>query len=653
MSRNIRSGQLLTPFGIGQIVNFPNEESLMICGLDKWDQRIYDKVQQAGQDSIDLAEFTITEPRLQKLLNVDHFKKPFPFRKKGNVNKELSIPAVRFPGWHYCSHCEIMRFINLLQTDIPACTSVTKGKNCRGKMIPVRFVAACHHGHIQDVPFREWVHNGPVISETSDHILKFRTGMGSGDLGSIIISCSCGTSKSLAGLLNVRKDGDIVFDSALARIGLDGKEENEFSRDQPNNSNSSGQYCKGYRPWLGQEGINNAVICNAHLQVLIRGGSNIHYSHTSSAIYLPESDSHTHPIAGKVIERVGIKQLRLFFELDNTGDILGSILRSYPEVSDYQISEGELLTQIIDVLKKDDTPSDDAIYDDLELRWQEYCYINKGRDSEFAEFKAIRKTFENYIYKDFLEDNFECVVLIEKLKETRVFKGFSRIIATARNEDDLKNELSNCEVTWLPAYEVFGEGIFLKFKDHKIDSWLKNQSNSSINQISKYRSAMSLRNSDKQNRDINPAFIMMHTFAHLLIKRLCFGCGYGSSSLRERIYFSTEEEKRMNGILIYTASGDSEGSMGGLVRQGKENFLGRIISEAVEEGKWCSADPVCSDIGQKEGQGPDNVNGSACHNCCILPETSCEEFNVLLDRYTISGSVSDPSKGFFSYNEEC
>lgn len=652
MSRNIRSGQLLTPFGIGQIVNFPNEESLMICGLDKWDQRIYDRIQQAGQDSIDLAEFTITEPRLQKLLNVDHFKKPFPFRKKGNVNKELSIPAVRFPGWHYCSHCDIMRFINLLQSDIPACASITKGKNCSGKMIPVRFVAACQHGHIQDVPFREWVHNGPVTSDTSDHILKFRTGMGSGDLGSIIISCSCGTSKSLAGLLNVRKDGDIVFDSALARIGLDGKEENEFSRDQPNNSNSSGQYCKGYRPWLGQEGINNAVVCNAHLQVLIRGGSNIHYSHTSSAIYLPETDSHTHPIAGKVIERVGIKQLRLFFELDNTGDILRSILRSYPEVSDYQISEEELLTQIIDVLKKEDTPTEDLIYDDLALRWQEYCYINKGRDSEFAEFKAIRKTFENYIYKDFLEDNFECVVLIEKLKETRVFKGFSRIIATARNEDDLKNELSNCEVTWLPAYEVFGEGIFLKFRDHKIDSWLKNQSNSSINQVSKYRSAMSLRNSDKQNRDINPAFIMMHTFAHLLIKRLCFGCGYGSSSLRERIYFSTEEEKRMNGILIYTASGDSEGSMGGLVRQGKENFLGRIIYEAVEEGKWCSADPVCSDIGQKEGQGPDNVNGSACHNCCILPETSCEEFNVLLDRYTISGSISDPSKGFFSYNEE-
>ena len=89
----------------------------------------------------------------------------------------------------------------------------------------------------------------------------------------------------------------------------------------------------------------------------------------------------------------------------------------------------------------------------------------------------------------------------------------------------------------------------------------------------------------------------MHTFAHLLIKRLCFNCGYGSS-LRERIYFNSNSENRMNGILIYTSSGDSEGSLGGLVRQSKEKFLGKLIKDSIEDAKWCSADPVCSDIGQ-------------------------------------------------------
>jgi hypothetical protein len=139
----------------------------------------------------------------------------------------------------------------------------------------------------------------------------------------------------------------------------------------------------------------------------------------------------------------------------------------------------------------------------------------------------------------------------------------------------------------------------------------------------------------------------MHTFAHLLIKKLCFSCGYGSSSLRERIYFSYDVEKKMNGILIYTSSGDSEGSLGGLVRQGKENYLGKLVKDAIEDTKWCSADPVSSDIGQSSGQGPDNINGSACHNCCIIPETSCEEFNMLLDRAAITGTLNE-NVGFFN-----
>jgi hypothetical protein len=104
----------------------------------------------------------------------------------------------------------------------------------------------------------------------------------------------------------------------------------------------------------------------------------------------------------------------------------------------------------------------------------------------------------------------------------------------------------------------------------------------------------------------------------------------------------------MNGILIYTSSGDYEGSLGALVRQGKEKKnLDRLVKKTLEGAKWCSADPVCSDIGNSSGQGQDNVNSSPCHNCCIVPETSCEEFNMLLDRSTLVGSLEDPNIGFF------
>ena len=36
--------------------------------------------------------------------------------------------------------------------------------------------------------------------------------------------------------------------------------------------------------------------------------------------------------------------------------------------------------------------------------------------------------------------------------------------------------------------------------------------------------------------DLRPEFVLIHTFAHLIINQLSFECGYGSSSIRERIY---------------------------------------------------------------------------------------------------------------------
>ena len=207
--------------------------------------------------------------------------------------------------------------------------------------------------------------------------------------------------------------------------------------------------------------------------------------------------------------------------------------------------------------------------------------------------------------------------------------------------------LSNKPVKWLPANQVHGEGIFLEFDSEKLLKWNRSTNGYFDKLLDRYHTAMLNRNKDDE-KDISPVFIMMHTFAHLLIKRLCFNCGYGSSSLREKIYFSSDKEKQMNGILIYTSSGDSEGSLGGLVRQGKEEHLAKLIKDSIADAEWCSADPVCSDVGQSSGQGPDSVNGSACHNCCLVPETSCEEFNSLLDRATIVGTLDDKSLGFFS-----
>ena len=647
---NVRSSQLLSPFGIGQIVNFPEELSVMVCGLNLWDEQIAQRKISGGVDSINEQELRFNETRLQSVLGVNYFVKPFEYKTAGTKNNFLKVPTVRFPGWHYCTNpkCGRMRQETLGQPNKRiGCTYCWDGKKkIKSKMIPVRFVAACPFGHIQDVPFKEWVHNGPVPNDSKEHELSYHTGGGSGDLGSIILKCTCGERRSLAGLMNIRKDGEAVFDSALARVGFAKEERNNFDKDNSNNGNPLGQYCKGHRPWLGLEGVNDPIGCNNHLQVLVRGASNVHFSEIQSAIYLPEGSKGTNEHVLKVIEGIGKDNLKSYFNIDQGKVILPAILSSNQVVLKGFITIEELLSGVIAEISNDDTEEEDLeVPAELKLRYEEYEYILGGRNSENADFKAIVKTFEQYNEQSLLENFFDCVVLVERLKETRVFKGFSRINP---NNKVGKEELSNKAVNWLPAVEVFGEGIFLKFKDDLVDQWLAEYGKNFSRIVNRYHAAMHIRRPADDPREINPFFITMHSFAHLLIKKLCFDCGYGSSSLRERLYFSDNSGTRMNGILIYTSSGDSEGSLGGLVRQGKEKNLGFLVKNALEDARWCSADPVCSDIGMSSGQGPDNVNGSACHNCCIVPETSCEEFNMLLDRTSIVGSLENPEIGFFN-----
>ena len=139
---------------------------------------------------------------------------------------------------------------------------------------------------------------------------------------------------------------------------------------------------------------------------------------------------------------------------------------------------------------------------------------------------------------------------------------------------------------------------------------------------------------------------MLHTVAHLLIKQLSFECGYSIASLKERLYCADEADgKEMAGILIYTAVGDSEGTLGGLVRQGRSDTFPQIFRKAVMNAVTCSNDPVCS---LSNGQGRDSLNLAACYSCCLLPETCCEEFNIFLDRGTIVGTYDHRDIGFFS-----
>lgn len=200
---------------------------------------------------------------------------------------------------------------------------------------------------------------------------------------------------------------------------------------------------------------------------------------------------------------------------------------------------------------------------------------------------------------------------------------------------------------WLPAYVVKGEGIYFELDSNRLAAWeARAEVQARAQKIADHYDQIAAQRG-LQDRALTPRFVLLHTLAHLLINELVFVCGYSSASLRERLYVSSSGEREMAGLLIYTAAGDSEGTMGGLVRMARPDNLRSVFASAISNARWCSTDPVCMDSGEK-GQGPDSCNLAACHGCGLLPETSCEEFNRFLDRGLVIGTFDDPALGYFS-----
>lgn len=186
------------------------------------------------------------------------------------------------------------------------------------------------------------------------------------------------------------------------------------------------------------------------------------------------------------------------------------------------------------------------------------------------------------------------------------------------------------EVRVLPANQNFGEGLFFSLNEDLVrafcvrmdeNGWYDNVTSGDLG----HRLLLQMEQYGKAK------FYLLHTFSHIIMKELEFTCGYPTASLQERLYYSD----RMCGVLIYTADG-SEGSMGGLVAQGAPISLEKIILKALERAMDCSSDPLC-------WENSDGLNKAACFSCAMVSETSCEHFNMGLDRR----ALVDPEFGFF------
>ena len=225
------------------------------------------------------------------------------------------------------------------------------------------------------------------------------------------------------------------------------------------------------------------------------------------------------------------------------------------------------------------------------------------------------------------------VVAVNKLKEVMVLRGFSRANGQKLTPPDLTGE---CD--WLPAIELYGEGIFFTLDEAILGAWEACDALEIRTESFKERYMQREgHNSLESTQEITSRFLLCHTLAHLIMRRLDAHAGYPTASLKERIYCSATAPK-MAGILIYVAVSDEEGSLGGLMELAKPDRFLPLLVGAFEDARWCSLDPVCSEM---EGHGLDLLNRAACHACALVAETSCEFGNVLLDRTYVRGASPD------------
>lgn len=585
----LRRAQLITTFGSGAIVDLP-DYSVIIAATDYW-----------KTDSP-----VLHEPNLEKLLKVSSFKQPYVSKNSGD-NYTPDIPAFRFPYMHFCPECgRLMPYWEF------GSESGTECPKCKKNLVPSRFVAACINGHIEDFPYRWWVHNGDFSkcpSDEKNYNLTISFSDKTGGLDSIVVKCTkCGASRSMAGAM---------WKEAL-----------------------KGYRCRGKRPWIGIKALSNdPVTCKATIRGLQRGASNVYFSQTASALTIPPHSS------------------RLAQEIKKMWNALSAVLDANPTDETLLITIKGMFHHLIQTgvynektilkaIRKYQNINNEEEYTKKDLYEEEYQVFslrnyNKPDDFQFRiESTEVTETLSKY---------FEDVIMVKRLREVLALKGFRRIIPEPPQKDNerfkdfhQKNDfvpLSEYPLDWYPAIEMLGEGIFIKIREDVLEEW--------ENKNSTYYQAMNdrLEASNVECDNFSPRYVLLHTLSHLIIRQLSLECGYSGAAIKERIYSTYyESSQKMAGILLYTSSSDSDGSLGGLVRNALPDRFETIVRNMLQEASWCSSDPVCI---YSKAQGYDSLNYSACHACTLLPETSCEMRNCLLDRGAVVGSVFDRSRGFF------
>ena len=521
----------------------------------------------------------IAEPRLERVLRVKGFRVPVSEEELANV------PCSTFPLTRICADC------NSLRRNEP--DSYKDGFRCKrcgsGNTYAARLITACARGHLDEFPWAEWAHNGKLCKTPDLYLVSLGK---TSALGDLIVRCrkrgdadpkatGCGASRSLSGALS------------------------------PDSVRSLIKRCQGFRPWL-----QDKEECEADPIGIQRGGSNVYFSVSTSSLSIPPWTS------------------KLYIDIEKYREAITDVISKNPAIAPELVKT--LLPDydpqvVIQALQKRQTVSPD-------MRPEEWVVLNtrdpitEGNQLEVHP-QEIPTSFDGWI---------GALAIVDRLREVATIRGFTRLSPPDPEmpRDARVLPLAKHQTDWLPGVEVFGEGIFFALNTARVREWessspVAKRSRELFDVYQNWRTQKQWTGSSA----LLPRFILLHTISHIMIRQLALQSGYGSASIRERIYSSGS----MQGVLLYTASDGSEGSLGGLARQGRPTLFERTLTGAILSTERCSSDPLCYENDPKV---TGTLSGAACHVCSFVSETSCEFSNRLLDRRTVIPSTTEEASYF-------
>lgn len=592
----IRQSQLITTFGPGSMIDLPNH-SVLVAGLEFWS---------VGGD-------VIVEPRLtDKLcreLNIPNLQlKTPPPDQEDPHGPPTGITAWQFPEWFITQDVATgeseagQRRSRMLvhRRELVRGNKFIDDHKKKRPVVPIRFVRACRAGHIGDIDWYAFVHGG--LTECRRRLWIDERGT-SGDLSEVFIRCECGQERSMA-------QAAIIKNEALGK-------------------------CDGLRPWLGPRTREN---CKEPNRLLIRTASNAYFTQLMSVISLPDRNETVKQAVGSVWEFLAeveeLEQIRYERKKARVNAALEGVTDA-EAFAEIQARRGGLEVEPKSVKR--------AEFETLAASQEE-----TGEDRQDCPFFA-RALPQEHWDRPWMSA-VERVVLVHRLREVTALVGFTRFEGLAPNiegelEIGVRRASLAAELSWLPAIENRGEGVFLQFRRATIEAWLQRpdvqaRGRQLIAGFEKWQEEHS-----GSHRDFfGLPYIMLHSFAHMLITAVSLECGYPASSIRERIYALPNTGY---GVLIYTGTTDAEGTLGGLIQVGRR--IHEHVRSALAMGELCSNDPVCSQHEPQNQHEHRYLQGAACHGCVLIAESSCEQRNDFLDRALVVPTVEHTGLHFFPW----